>query len=347
MRKLASIQRIKDLQPIEGADRIEKATVNGWNVVVGKGIHQVGDLVCYFEIDSWVPHEVAPELSRGNEPRTFEGVKGERLRTMKLRGVLSQGYIIPIKELPLASKMDLSEGDDVTDILGVLKWERPIPAQLQGQAKGSFPSFISKTDQERVQNLVKDPSYFSGEWEMTLKMDGSSMTMYVNGDDVGVCSRNLELKDNDANENNSFIRMARSLNYESVLKKAQEYLGMNFAVQGELCGEGVNGNWDKFDGLKFFVFDIYDIDNQHYVLPHTRQYILSVINSVSDVEWKHVPVLTNSVVFDDTNVEYFLRLADRPSVNNKVAEGVVFKNTTDYTKSFKAINDKFLLKKGE
>lgn len=348
MRKLASIQKIDDLLPIEGADRIEKAVINGWNVVVGKGIHQVGDSVCYLEIDSWVPHDVAPELSRGNDPRVYEGVKGERLRTMKLRGVVSQGYVIPLSALPqLRSKMDLSIGDDVTDILGVLKWERPIPAQLQGQAKGSFPSFISKTDQERVQNLLKDPSFFEGEWEMTLKLDGSSMTMYVNGDDVGVCSRNLELKDNEANENNSFIRMARKLDYVNVLKKAKEFLGVNFAVQGELCGGGINGDWDKWgDQLKYFVFDVYDIDNQQYVLPHTRHYILSVLNSVSDVEWEHVPVLSTDTTFDSLDVDSFLSLADRPSINNKVAEGVVFKSKTVHTKSFKVINNKYLLKGG-
>lgn len=346
MRKLASIQRIKDLQPIEGADRIEKATVNGWTVVVGKGIHQVGDLVTYFEIDSWVPHDIAPELSRGNEPRTFEGVKGERLRTMKLRGVLSQGYIMPLKELPLASKMDLSEGDDVTDILGVLKWERPIPAQLQGQAKGSFPSFISKTDQERVQNLVKDPSYFSGEWEMTLKMDGSSMTIYTNNGECGVCSRNLELKDNEDNDNNSFIKMARKLEYTKTLPVVSEMMGFNLAVQGELMGPGIQGNREKFDDFKFFVFDVYNIDEQRYLLPNERIQVFNLLNG-QNFSYKHVPILASCIDFGggtELTVDLFLDLAEQPSINHKYAEGVVFKNLNDSTKSFKAISNKFLMK---
>lgn len=350
MRKLASIQRIKDLSPIEGADRIEVATINGWKVVVQKGLHSVGDLVCYFEIDSWVPHEIAPELSRGNEPKVFEGVKGERLRTIKLRGQVSQGFIIPLSALPqLRSKMDLSEGDDVTDILGVLKWERPIPAQLQGQAKGSFPAFISKTDQERVQNLIKDPSYFEGEWEMSTKLDGSSMTIYTNNGECGVCSRNLELKDNEDNDNNSFIQMARKLEYTKTLPVVSEMMGFNLAVQGELMGPGIQGNREKFDDLKFFVFDVYNIDEQRYLLPDERIQVFNLLNG-QNLNYKHVPIVASCVDFGgdtELTVDLFLDLAEQPSINHKYAEGVVFKNLNDSTKSFKCISNKFLLKGGD
>lgn len=347
MRKLASIQKIDDLQPIEGADRIEKAVINGWNVVVGKGIHQVGDSICYLEIDSWVPHDVAPELSRGNEPRVYEGVKGERIRTMKLRGVVSQGYVIPLSALPhLRSKMDLSVGDDVTDILGVLKWEKPIPAQLQGQAKGSFPSFISKTDQERVQNLLKDRSYFDGEWECTIKLDGSSMTIYTKDGDVGVCSRNLELKDNEDNQNNSFVRMAHELEYSKSLPVVAEMVGFDFAVQGELMGPGIQGNREKFNSLKFYIFDIFNITEQRYLLPNERVQVFNLLNG-QNTNYHHVPIVTSSIDFgsgNNLNVDLFLDIAEQPSINHKYAEGVVFKHLSDSTKSFKAISNKFLLK---
>lgn len=161
MRKLASIKRIDEINPIEGADAIEVATVGGWKVVVKKGEYTAGDLAVYFEIDSWIPHELAPFLSNGKEPREFESVKGERLRTIKLRGQISQGLLLPVyndftgtylmcySEDADEYSVTVSEDDDVTELLGILKYERPLPAQLAGQAKGNFPSFIPKTDEER------------------------------------------------------------------------------------------------------------------------------------------------------------------------------------------------------
>jgi RNA ligase (TIGR02306 family) len=99
MRKMATIRKIDDIRPIEGADAIECAVVGGWQVVVKKGEYNVGDLAVYLEIDSFVPHELAPFLSKGQEPREFNGVKGERLRTVKLRGVTSQGLLLPLKRV--------------------------------------------------------------------------------------------------------------------------------------------------------------------------------------------------------------------------------------------------------
>jgi len=351
MRKLASIQKIEDLQPIEGADRIEKAVINGWEVVVQKGLHTVGDSVVYFEIDSWVPHEIAPDLSRGKQPSTYEGVEGARLKTIKLRGQISQGFVIPIRELPqLASKMDLAVGDDVTDILGVLKWEKTVHAIRSGQVKGSFPSFIPKTDQHRVQNLIKNKSFFAGEWEATLKLDGSSMTLFIcdmEEDPFGVCSRNLCLKDNEDNDSNLFIQMARKLEYKETLLAVKEAVGFNFAVQGELMGPGVQGNREKFDTIKFFVFDIYNIDEQRYLLPNERLQVFSLLNA-QNKNYQHVPFVSSCIDFGggdgDLTVDLFLDIADRQSINHHIAEGVVFKSLTDHNKSFKAISNKFLLK---
>jgi len=156
-RKLASIRKITDIQPIEGADFIQVATVDGWKVVVKRGEFNVGDLAVYLEIDSWVPHELAPFLSNGKEPRDYNGVKGERLRTIKLRGQVSQGLLLNLDDDvvygALLGSNDWFEGQDHTEQLGIQKWEAPIPAQLAGKAKGNFPTgLIPKTDQERIQN---------------------------------------------------------------------------------------------------------------------------------------------------------------------------------------------------
>jgi RNA ligase (TIGR02306 family) len=99
-RKLATVRRITALTPIPGADRIQLATVDGWKVVVQNGLYQVGDLACYFEIDSFIPTAIAPFLTKGGHfPKTYNGIEGERLKTVRLRKTLSQGLLIPLTEL--------------------------------------------------------------------------------------------------------------------------------------------------------------------------------------------------------------------------------------------------------
>jgi len=164
MRKLATIETISEVLPHNNADLLELVKVRGWQVVIRKGEFKQGDLVVFCEIDSWIPNELAPFLSKGNEPREYEGVKGERLRTIRLRGELSQGLVLPIpKDWQYALVQDCPEcgyveiggtvmfqlGADVTELLGIQKWEPPVSAQLSGQTAGNFPSFIRKTDQER------------------------------------------------------------------------------------------------------------------------------------------------------------------------------------------------------
>jgi RNA ligase (TIGR02306 family) len=196
-RKMATIRRIDNIEPIEGADKIHTVVIGGWKVVAQKEMnYQVGDLVVYCEIDSWMPHAIAPFLTEaGKEPKVYEGVQGQRLRTKKLRGVISQGLLLPISILDDLVVSELQEGLDVSLPLGIMKWEPPAEFQAPN-SKGNFPSFIPKTDQERIQNIRKFEQYRNPEimFEVTEKLDGSSMTVFVNADNDGVCSRNLELK---------------------------------------------------------------------------------------------------------------------------------------------------------
>ena len=170
MRKLATIRKIDAVRPIEGADAIECAVLGGWTVVIKRGEYQAGDLAVYLEIDSWVPHDLVPFLSKGQAPREYNGVKGERLRSIRLRGQLSQGLLLPIDVTFFRDP-----GTDVTEALGIQKWEAPVPAQLAGEVKGVFPVFIPKTDQERVQNLTAELEIWKEKnytWEATEKLDG-------------------------------------------------------------------------------------------------------------------------------------------------------------------------------
>lgn len=326
MRKLASIRKIAAIRPIPGADAIECVTVDGWDVVSKKGEFSVGDLVVYLEIDSWVPTNLAPFLSKGKEPREFNGIKGERLRTVKLRGQISQGLILPYATIGRIA----AEGEDVSEDLGIQKWERPINPQLAGLAKGNFPSFIPKTDQERIQNCKHVLEDREERYEITIKLDGSSFTAYHRDGEVGVCSRNLELKES---ESNAFWRVARKYGVLDLL--AQEG---NYAIQGELIGPGIQGNQEKLDDIDMYVFDVFDINTQSYLNALDR-YAL-----VDKLKLKHVPILGyNGQAPED--LQAALKYAEGTSLNPAVnREGVVFKSTRNPSLSFKAISNSWLLK---
>jgi len=337
MRKMASIRKIDDIRPIDGADAIECAVVGGWTVVVKKGEFAVGDLAVYCEIDSWIPTELAPFLSKGKEPREFEGVRGERLRTVKLRGQLSQGLLLNL-DAALPFTNSFQEGDDVSEVLNILKWEMQVPAQLAGQVKGNFPSLIPKTDQERCQNLVKeiDGAIESGlRFEVTEKLEGSSMTCYVIDGEFGVCSRNLDLK---RDEHNTFWKVAIEENIEEKMRE----VGAGFAIQGELIGPGIQGNIYKLSKPEFHVFDVYDVTAGVYLTPIQRQALIEKMGL------KHVPVLNYGADLSDTlqvkDVDDLLKFAEGKSglCKTQEREGLVFKeHNGGFT--FKAISNKYLL----
>lgn len=225
--------------------------------------------------------------------------------------------------------VELVEGLDLTEALGIQKWEAPIPAQLQGQAAGMFPtSLIPKTDQERIQNCFNDILRGDYTYEVTMKLDGSSCTIFRWEGELRVCSRNLELKINEENKDNTFVAMAL---------KIGDKIPNGFAFQGELMGPGIQGNREGFTEHRFFVFDIYDIVNQRYLTSVER---LSMTN---DADILHVPVIAMSWTAPES-VDHGLELAEGPSINHKIREGLVWKCKQDPSFSFKTISNQFLLK---
>lgn len=334
-RKLATIRKIAEVKAIPDADKICAYRVDGWWVVDSVGKYQVNDLVVYAEPDSWVPTELAPFLSKGNEPREFEGVKGERLRTVKLRGQLSQGLLLPIPEDTIKGAGHLiAEGLDVTDHFGILKWERPMNAQLAGMARGNFPALVPKTDQERIQNLTRSfAEYQLDSWSITEKLDGSSCTFYLDDEGVfHVCSRNLDLKEDEAN---SFWKVAHKFQIEDVMRR-NFMLGM--AIQGEMIGEGIQGNQYKTQ-LDFYVYDMYNTHTGQYILP------VQLKAACERLGLKHVPIIGEVARIDDYSIQSLLEHAEGKSLlNGSEREGLVFKSNTVHDRSFKAINNKWLLK---
>jgi len=339
-RKLATVRKIVDIQPIEGADMIELAIVDGWKVVVAKNVgHKVGDMVIYCEIDSFLPIKEEFEFLRKSSYKKMGDQEGFRLKTIKLRGQVSQGLILPISVLnPTDTNIYVTpfEGLDVTDMLGIVKYEPPIPAELAGKVKGLFPSFIRKTDEERIQNLASEYELFKTQnkegvkFYVTEKLDGSSATYYFKDGIFGVCSRNLELLET---EGNTFWKVARELMLEEKLGT----LDNNICLQGELIGEGIQGNPYKIKGQTVRFFNAFNIDTQEYL---GLGEFIALINGMN---LETVPVLDTNFTLPET-VEDMLKVADDKSVLNFSfdREGIVIRSS-DRTISFKAISNKFLL----
>lgn len=333
MRKLASIQRIKNIEPIEGAEAIEKASVLGWQLVIRKGEFKIGDLCVYVEIDSVLPNKPEFELIRA---------KTNRIKTIKLRGQISQGICFPLSVLP--NDTALVEDIDVTELLGVTKFEPPIPANLAGEVKGLFPSFMPKTDETRVQVLEELLKNYEGTLcYITEKLDGSSVTFYLKDNEFGVCSRNLDLL---FSESNSMWKFAMQNNLEEKLKS----LNKNIALQGEIIGEGIQKNKYKQRGQTVYFFNVFDIDSYCYLSLNEVKFLLK------EFKLNMVPVTDENYLLE-SSVEAVITKSQMRSVLNKdtIAEGIVVrpleekidKSIMQGRVSFKAINPNFLIKYDE
>ncbi len=331
-RKLASVVKIVDIQPIVGADAIMVASVKGWKVVVKKDEYKVGDLAVYYEIDSFLPVRPQFEFLRKSSFKRMGSSEGFRLKTIRLRGQISQGLLTPIP----ADISDPKEGDDLTEALGIVKYEPPIPAQLAGKIKGTFPSFIPKTEEIRIQNFESEVGFSPvGERAyVTEKLDGTSFTCYFNNGVFGVCGRNWELSET---SDNSLWRMANVLQLKEKLTK----LGKNIALQGELIGAGINGNLYGMSDHKLFFFTGYDIDKGRRMFFDELEWVLF------GLDLQMVPVLEKYgfVIPNEGNiVDYMLKYAEGKSVLNMEVdrEGVVVRGL-EREFSFKAISNTYLL----
>lgn len=256
MRKIVSVQTVADLTPIDGADRIEKARVLGWNVVVGKGAYTVGEKVAYFEIDAFLDGEnpaFTEFLARGTRKFVVGGVEkaGHVLKTAKLRGVVSQGLILSLATLGFTDDeiAEIEVGSDITERVGVVKWEAPLPVGTN--IVGKFDSrFAPKTDAIRLQNLANDFDVLKTvEWEPTLKVDGTSQTIANDGGTIRVFGRNWEL---DA-ETSGGLQAARQLGIVDALLE----MGDSATVQAEFVGPGIQKNRLKLSANTLIVFAVW------------------------------------------------------------------------------------------
>lgn len=374
-RKLAYVVTVDSLHPIEGADFIEIAMVGGWQVVVQKGLYKKGDAAMYFEVDSLLPteHNAFKSLTNLSSKLLFEinGKGYARIKTAKIRKQLSQGFLVPLSEVITNDDFPIL-GDDYTNKLGVLKYESGEERSMNNATANresirSFPSFIPKTDQNRVQNIV--PRYLAAVdskevFEKSFKLDGSSMTVWYKDGDIGVASRNVAFRVEPVKRSfyetlkdfldqwwnqgksiarskwrptlpetvNAFTQAAKDSGVVSVLKKEK----LNLAIQGELVGPNIQKNFEGVDSNQYFIYDIYDIDKQKYMLPEERHDFV-IKNNLSHVPLHGFVELLPSVAeaIDDANGPSGLK--------GKYREGFVYKSISrDF--SFKVISNNYLLK---
>ena len=349
-RKLVSIQAVNNKHGIAGADAIERVDILGWSCVAKKDQFKIGDTVVFCEIDSMIPKAPWSEFlwKKGDADKTMI-----RLKTIKLRGQISQGLVLPlsvldgkkftsdVRENPV---YEWHEGQDVTELLGIQKYEPPIPAQLAGLVKGTFPCFIPKTDETRVQAEPSVLDEIRGKMcVITEKADGSSGTIYLNRDEFGVCSRNLEFKDD---ENNTFWKVAKKYNMPERMKAM---LGKNLAVQGELVGPGIQKNHLGLKEHDLLLFNVYDIDTGKY-LNHEE-----LIHVAGNLMMPTVKVIYQGIFKPEWGIPELLEMAKgKYAGTDNHREGIVIRPLVEERSellkgrlSFKVINQEYLLNGGE
>jgi RNA ligase (TIGR02306 family) len=333
---LASIQRITEIKDIDGADRIQAAKVLGYWTVIKKGEFQVGDLVTWHEPDTLI----------NKENPAYSFLKDARLRVCKFRKQVSQGLALPLSAFGFVEGDKLTanyvnEGDDVTERIGIKKYEKPLASQLAGIARGNFPSWLHKTDEPRLLSSpkaieeLKDKNVY-----ISQKMDGSSATFYLKDGVFGVCSRNLDLKEDEAN---TFWKVARKYDIEAKMRE----LGDNCCIQGELCGPGIQGNKAGLTEPTLFLFDIFDIANDKYMG------LECLVEFSFAAEIPHVPLIWCNVF--NGSIESLQELANEQKYpNGEPCEGIVVRPVldihSDYLKrrlSVKIISETFALKNSE
>lgn len=335
-RAMAWVTTIDSVARHPNADLLDVATVGGWELVVKRDEFQPGQQAIYITIDAWVPTQLAPFLSKGKEPRQFNEIPGERLRTARLRGVVSQGLLLPMSSLDpyLQGQPRPTPGTDVSDLLGITIYEKPEPKSAD--ARGFFPVGIPKTDQERIQNCFRtfEVSLTQDLWDVEEKIEGQSHTAYFRDGEFGVASRSLDLRDGD----NTFWNTARAAGLPEKLAS----LGRNLAIQSEQVGPGIQGNIYGFTGYHLITYDIFDIDLGRY-LPTDQRDQLAQTLGLTIPPRIHTGVNINAV---GGSMKSLIAASDGASQlkNQPLREGLIWRRQGEPRATFKAISTEYLLK---
>ena len=344
MRKLASVQRVWKIEPIDGADRIELAHVLGWQCVVNKGQIQPMDTAVYFEIDSFLPIRPEFEFMRASSYKNSDIMgEGFRLKTLRFRGQLSQGLLLPLSIFP-EIPADAEVGTDVTDLLGVRKWEIEERATTGGTVIGTLPYDIPHTDETRVQAMPELIQAFSGlEYYISTKLDGSSHSIGIDETGFHVTGHNYEYKDDDSS---GFYKLVNERGYKGKLETFAKENGLKtLTIQGEYCGPGILKNRLKLVKPEWYVFTVRE-NGKRVGLDR----MLEVCRALG---LDHVPIEERGqdLPAKYPTVEALLERADGDYPRGGKKEGIVIRPTEPVfcplisaSLSMKVVSNKYLLK---
>ena len=345
MRKLASVQKVAAVTPIEGADRIELVHVLGWQCVAAKDEFKVGDLAVYFEVDSFLPIREEFEFLRKNSYKKTDFMgEGFRLKTMRMRGQLSQGLCMPVSKLPELKYLDLVDGMDLTEILGVREWDEPERVGSEGTIKSGRPTYIPKTDETRVQSIpalideFKDVPYY-----ITTKMDGSSHSIGIENGEVTYTSHNCTIIDDGKS---AFVNYVKEQGIVDKMLAFYEFSKLDSIVlQGEWCGAGIQSNRLKLTKPEWFVFTL---------MTNGARWGLNITEQVcQEIGAKMVPVEeVGDNLFDKyPDMDALLKRAEGIGYNGTTKEGIVIRPQVPIRSkilqaplSMKVLNNEYLLK---
>jgi len=318
---LAKVVQITGIRPIKGANSIQIYLIPGWQVIDKIGAYSVGDLAIYCMINTVFPGDFA----------LTSFLKGERLKTKKILGELSQGLLLPVS----AVSHPVQEEEDLTSELQLRKWVPSTELDLYSTevSRVPFPDFVPKTNEERVQNRSQTLIRLEGvPITITEKRDGTSVSYIFFQGRFLIGGRNC-VHISPGPSTRHYFEMAERYDFAQKMT----LLKRNIALQGEITGPKISGNRHGIKENQFHLFNIYSIDESRY-LPWDQ-----VVAICAELEVPHVRVIYRGLLpAEQLNVEYFLGLAEQERYENgQLAEGIVVK--TDQT-SFKAISNKYLLK---
>jgi len=343
MRKLASVVIVDDIAPIPKADAIEVAHIGGWQCVVKKGVFRPGDRGIYLEIDAvppdtstyrWLWQPKTPGLEPVPRPESF------RIRTMRLRGCLSQGLLMPLADLTAVDAIAAAGiGDDVSEHLGITKYEPPAPSGAGGY-RAPFPTVVPKTDEVRVQAMPTVLDDLRGHpWVATLKCDGTSATFVMVDGALHCCSRNQSVVD----DGGSFYwHVARSLKLGDILQDR------SLAIQGEIVGPGIQKNPMGLADKSLRVFSIYDTQSGRFFSDRAMRAFCDERGLTP------VPLVDSGDAFDETVASLLAKAEglyegttnEREGIVVRPRDGDVWSEQLKGRLSFKAISNRFLLAEG-
>lgn len=356
MRKLVTIRTINNFKDIPGRDRIILGFVDGWSIIIPVGMFTAGDKCVFFEPDAFLPDgDERWQFLVDKKPKEYGGVRGHVLKTMKMHGATSNGFVLPLSKFSEfgANPAAIDEAGELIDysaMLGVIKYDPPEDLNNTARTKGGWPAFLQKSDETRCQNLVssifewgettyeyttsvgdvirvtKTPKNTKDTlYEVTMKLDGSSYTAYNLDDErKGLCSRNLEIDVTDVTSNAAVLYNKLHLG---------ELIPKGFAFQMEFCGPKVQGNQEKLSVHQFYLFKIFDIMSGTFVPPQVRhEMYASIQRSIRELvnageiseqdagRFNHVPVLQSKNL--ESGEEFWLYGGDMTTAKQVFIKGV-------------------------